>query len=362
MASPIIQNASSGDQVVFHFEQKNHTVTQSSFPDPCTFLDGGFDSGFYPIPPNQTDNFPTFTVTVNDTKPIWVYCRQAANTAASHCGAGMVFAVNPGAPGAMNSFEIFQAEALAIGAELKASSSSASAAASSTPPPAWTSAAYGSVTIPAAPTPIVVTETITVEASNWITVYSSYPGSPEATPVGLNGAVHTVVVGGSSGQLTYTPSNITAEPRDTVVFEFHQKNHTATQSSFGDPCRILTNTTTNQVIGLDSGFMPVEANTTTFPTFNVTVNDTAPIWFYCKQHTPTGASHCGSGMVFSVNAVVDSPRNFSAFQALAMQLNGTNTTSGVSQPSSTPNGGCTNLAANLALGIGAVGVVVAALL
>ncbi|PCH33520.1 hypothetical protein WOLCODRAFT_160132 [Wolfiporia cocos MD-104 SS10] len=278
-----------------------------------------------PVSANQTDNFPTFTVTVNDTNPVWVYCRQADNTPASHCGQGMVFAVNPGANGTETSFAKFLNNALAEGAAFKAAASSASSIAASTASVAYTTAAYGGVTIPAEPSPIVVTETITVQASSWTTTYSSYIGSPEPTPVSLNGTIHRVVVGGSDGQLTYTPSNITAEPRDVVVFEFHQKNHTATQSSFDDPCHILTNATTNEVIGLDSGFMPVADDATEFPTFNVTVNDTAPLWFYCKQHTPTGASHCGEGMVFAVNAVADSARNFSAFQALAKELNGTGT-------------------------------------
>ena len=47
--------------------------------------------------------------------------------------------------------------------------------------------------------------------------------------------------------------------------------------------------------------MPVDANATTFPTWSVTVNNTQPLWFYCRQHAPTGASHCGAGMVFAVN-------------------------------------------------------------
>lgn len=45
---------------------------------------------------------------------------------------------------------------------------------------------------------------------------------------------------------------------------------------------------------------------------------TNPIWAYCQQ-----ATHCGQGMVFSANAVESGPKNFSAFQALAKQLNGT---------------------------------------
>jgi hypothetical protein len=38
--------------------------------------------------------------------------------AASHCGQGMVFAVNPGPDGSSNSFAAFKAKALAIGKQL----------------------------------------------------------------------------------------------------------------------------------------------------------------------------------------------------------------------------------------------------
>lgn len=44
--------------------------------------------------------------------------------------------------------------------------------------------------------------------------------------------------------------------------------------------------------------MPVDAssNSTTIPTFTITVNGTGPEWFYCAQ-----AKHCQSGMVFAIN-------------------------------------------------------------
>ena len=87
--------------------------------------------------------------------------------------------------------------------------------------------------------------------------------------------------------------------------------------------------------------MPVDANATSFPTWNVTVNDTTtPLWFYCRQHAPTGASHCGAGMVFAVNAVADGPKNFTAFKALAAVQNGTaantSTTGGASGSGAAP--------------------------
>jgi plastocyanin len=42
--------AAQGDVVKFVFMQKNHTVTQSTFADPCKKMEGGMDSGFMPNP------------------------------------------------------------------------------------------------------------------------------------------------------------------------------------------------------------------------------------------------------------------------------------------------------------------------
>jgi len=355
--SPEAIPAQPGDQVVFHFQQKNHTATQSSLTSPCQQKQGGFNSGFNPVPANQTSGFPTYTITVNDTQPLWVFCDQAANTPASHCGAGMVFAVNCGPDGSANSFTAFKNAALAIGKQLQANASASTTVASSTAE-SFTTAAYGDVTIPAAPTPSVVTVTVTVEASVWQTVYSSYPGSPAATPVSLGGTVHKVLVG-NNGSLSYSPSFIMAAPRDIITFEFHQKNHTVTMSSFPGPCNAALDATGAPV--LTSGFVPVAADVTSdFPTWNVTVNDTTPTWFYCQQHSPDGSSHCGAGMVFAINPVQDSPRNFTAFQNLAIALNGTNATGSLStngsapasQPSQPSSAGI--LAVNTALSLGSV--------
>jgi len=320
--SPEAISAQPGDQVVFHFYPKNHTVTKSSFTNPCGKVEGGFSSGFQPVPANQTDNFPTFTITINDTQPVWVYCGQAAGTPASHCGQGMVFAVNCGADGSSNSFTNFQNAALAIGASLSSAVAASTQAVATGPS---TTAAYGGYTIPPAPTGTAVTQAITLGSSTWTTTYTSYPNSPAPTPGSVNGQVHTIIVGGSS--LAFDPPHISALPRDIVVFEFHQKNHTVTQSAFDDPCRKLNE---SGVTGFDSGFMPVAANATTFPTWNYTVTDTSPVWAYCRQKTPE--SHCGQGMVFAINSDETSARNFSAFRNLAMALNGTSTSTNLGSP------------------------------
>jgi len=255
--------AAVGDTVTFEFHQKNHTVTQSTLASPCTPLAGGFDSGFQPVAANNTAGpFPQGTFTVTDTNPVWVFCRQTG-----HCEAGMVFAINPG-----SDFNTF-----------------------------------------------VATATGNTTSSTTGTGYGTGTGTGTGTASSASSSNHVVVVGGSAG-LVYNPETVTAAVGDTITFEFQDKNHTATQSSFADPCRELQFTSTTGEVGFDSGFMPVSANATTFPTFEITVNDTTPIWVYCRQ---TG--HCGQGMVFAVNPAT-SGNTYTAFQALAKQLNGSSST------------------------------------
>jgi len=116
----------------------------------------------------------------------------------------------------------------------------------------------------------------------------------------------TVVVGGNS-TLTYTPDTVNASVGDTVSFQFQTKNHTVTQSTFAAPCQIMT----TPAAGVDSGFMPVPAGTTSFPEWSFTVtNASSPLWFYCRQ---TG--HCQQGMVFAINPTA--AKSFAAFQAAA---------------------------------------------
>jgi len=264
--TPQFVTANLGDTIVFTFKQKNHTVTQSSFAQPCSPLAGGFDSGFVPVDAAATTFGTTATFVVNDTKPVWVYCRQAG-----HCQAGMVFAVNPG-PG---QFATFQGTA---NGTVSASSSSSSP------------------------------------------VFSNPSSTTSASSSTSTSADHKVTVGGPNG-LVYTPSNITANPGDTVTFQFMATNHTATQSSFAVPCGKLALTSTSGQVGFDSGFMPPGASSTP-PTFTIQVNDTKPIWVYCRQ-----SGHCGKGMVFSVNAP-STGNTFDAFKAAAMAQNGTSGGSG----------------------------------
>ncbi|KAJ7696375.1 Cupredoxin, partial [Mycena metata] len=288
--------AAQGDIVRFTFNPKNHTVTQSSFAAPCVPLAGGASSGFQPVT-NVSALLPTWTFTVADgTTPFWFHCEQTVP--ASHCGAGMVFAINAPADPDPHSFSNFQKLAMQL-----------NGTASASVPPATSDGAY---TTPPAQSWATATATVTDGASTWTTVYTSYDGTPAPTfaPTPVD---HKILVGANG--LTYTPSNISASIGDTVTFEFHPKNHTVTQSSFLAPCKPLAETSTTSQVGFKSGFQFVDANATVFPTFTITINDTAPIWGYCGQQGPP--MHCEQGMVFSINAVESGPNNFNAFQALA---------------------------------------------
>jgi len=113
---------------------------------------------------------------------------------------------------------------------------------------------------------------------------------------------HQVQVGGTT--LVFNPPQVVAAVGDTINFVFGPKNHTATQSTFAAPCTGMTG-------GADSGFMPIPAGATTAPTYSVTVTQTTPLWFYCRQ-----ANHCQQGMVFAINPTAN--KTFAAFQQAAM--------------------------------------------
>jgi len=94
--SPPNITANAGDIVTFVFTSKNHSVTQSSFPQPCTQLTNatvtpnivGISSGFVPVTANSS-TLPTWSFSVTDTNPLWFFCLQA-----NHCQQGMVFSIN----------------------------------------------------------------------------------------------------------------------------------------------------------------------------------------------------------------------------------------------------------------------------
>ncbi|KAM7203460.1 hypothetical protein V8F20_004054 [Naviculisporaceae sp. PSN 640] len=168
--------AAVGDTIEYQFFARRHSVTQSSFEKPCELLDGGFFSGFTPNESQDVAAPTTFTITVNDTKPIWAYCSQ---TNGNHCQQGMVHSIN--APSSGNTLDAFKQLAKK------------------------------------APTP------------------SQSP--PDLLPRGGIRKLHVDV--GLNAQLTFTPNNITELPGTLVSFSFNPRNHSVVQSSFDKPCQPL---------------------------------------------------------------------------------------------------------------------------
>lgn len=93
--SPDNIKVTAGSMVQFQFLAGNHTVTQSTFDQPCQPISSfsnvtGFHSGFVPVAASaNTGSIPTYTIMVNNTTPIWVYCAQA-----KHCENGMSMVIN----------------------------------------------------------------------------------------------------------------------------------------------------------------------------------------------------------------------------------------------------------------------------
>ncbi|TVY73540.1 putative GPI-anchored cupredoxin, partial [Lachnellula suecica] len=104
--------------------------------------------------------------------------------------------------------------------------------------------------------------------------------------------VHVVAVGNDTGILTFTPNNMVAAVGDFVQFQFHPVNHSVVQSNFDSPCQPMTTG-----LGFFSGFMPVTAQSSTTPTYTISINNTDAIYYYCSQ-----GKHCQAGMVGSINA------------------------------------------------------------
>nr|VWP00660.1 Non-specific serine/threonine protein kinase (EC [Ganoderma boninense] len=126
---------------------------------------------------------------------------------------------------------------------------------------------------------------------------------------------HVVSVGGG-GNLSYTPNSLSNVANgDIIQFQFLEKNHTVTQSTFGAPCSNITDAS-GAVTGVDSGFQFVNTSATQFPVWQITINNaSAPLWFYCRQANALANRHCQAGMVFAVNPTA--AKTFDMFKSAA---------------------------------------------
>ncbi|KIW04850.1 uncharacterized protein PV09_04032 [Verruconis gallopava] len=89
-----ITGAQVGDQLQFQFYPNNHTATMGDYNNACQPAQNSSNAFFSGFMPTTELGKLTFTVTVKDTNPIWIYCSQGR-----HCQEGMVAVVNPPATG-----------------------------------------------------------------------------------------------------------------------------------------------------------------------------------------------------------------------------------------------------------------------
>ena len=104
---PFLRKTNKGDVIHFDFRAVNHTLTESSFDDPCKKLAGTVvDTNFQNVNPDDIPNLRSFDLTVDTDadKPRWFYCKQKSGTPQGHCGQGMVFAINPKSEWQFNQF------------------------------------------------------------------------------------------------------------------------------------------------------------------------------------------------------------------------------------------------------------------
>jgi len=108
-----------GDAVQFQYRAGNHTITQSTFDQPCQPIANnspnvtGFFSGFMAVAKGDS-TVPTYTIMITNKTPIWVYCSQA-----KHCQAGMNLVINENtAANASRSLEAYTAAAALATANL----------------------------------------------------------------------------------------------------------------------------------------------------------------------------------------------------------------------------------------------------
>jgi len=126
----------------------------------------------------------------------------------------------------------------------------------------------------------------------------------------------TVVQVGVNGNLSYSPNNIRVNQGEMVQFQFMGGNHTATTSTFDQPCQPASMFNPN-VTGFHSGFIPAAASAAMgqIATYTIMVNDTKPIWVYCSQ-----GKHCEMGMVMVINENPNAPdKSLTKYRELAAQ-------------------------------------------
>ncbi|KAK5120465.1 hypothetical protein LTR85_006120 [Meristemomyces frigidus] len=134
--------------------------------------------------------------------------------------------------------------------------------------------------------------------SSLATAQETASQTSSSSPTSTDGeiTIHTITVGEVENQ--FSPDNITATPGDIVTFVFYPSNHSVIQSVYGYPCIPSEDVTDQQ--GFFSGFQPIANTSGPLPSWNLTINTTDPVWYYCGAP----GSCIGYSMLGVINANV----------------------------------------------------------
>ncbi|KAI0789905.1 hypothetical protein C8Q75DRAFT_763129 [Abortiporus biennis] len=169
-----------------------------------------------------------------------------------------------------------------------------------------------------------------------------------------NAFTFTVTVGidetnGHQG-IGFDPSAITPAVGDTIAFTYQlpsyikspaSTQHSATQSTFDDPCTPMAG-------GFDTGVQSTgSANDNTGSTFELLVNDTQPLWFFSSV-----GDDCKSGMVLAVNPPTSGDQTAAAFKAKAEASSGSPATTSPAASSPATSGSSTPTTTGTGTGTG----------
>ncbi|KAM0276139.1 hypothetical protein ACHAQH_007065 [Verticillium albo-atrum] len=105
------------------------------------------------------------------------------------------------------------------------------------------------------------------------------PSRSEESSTSSRGPQTITVAVGASGH-RFTEDEVTAEIGDTIEWIFYPANHSVVRAEYGYPCTPYEYIDIGRK-GFYSGPRPVAAITNDLPRYQVKVNDTEPIFYYC---------------------------------------------------------------------------------
>ncbi|KAK8050661.1 hypothetical protein PG994_012391 [Apiospora phragmitis] len=120
-----------------------------------------------------------------------------------------------------------------------------------------------------------------------VSMSSAHDATPDrtgalATQTASTPAIHTISVGAAG--FSFRPDSLTANVGDIVRFNFYPTNHSVARAEFRYPC-IPYETVEIGRRGFYSNLVPVQAILNEPPHFDVKINDTEPIFFYCCDYS-----------------------------------------------------------------------------